>query len=69
MSVHSFDTEDAAKYGVVAATILRNLQFWIEKNAANDSHFHDGRYWTYNSVTAFEALFPVLEQKNRFCMP
>lgn len=62
--IHSFDIEDAKKYGVTEAIILYNLRFWIEKNKANEKHFYDGRYWTYNSVKAFEELFPYLTYRN-----
>lgn len=60
MSVHSFDTDVAAMVGTTAATIAYNIKHWCEKNAANGKHEHDGRYWTYNSVDAFESLFPYL---------
>ena len=33
------------------AVFISRLQFWIEKNAANDRHYHEGRYWTYNSLS------------------
>lgn len=59
----SFRTDDAKKYGLKEAVILRNLRFWIKKNKANDKHFHEGRYWTYNSVTAFKKLFDFLTHK------
>ena len=55
---HSFDVDIASKYGVLEAIILNNLWFWIEKNKANDKNYHDGKYWTYNSVNAFSKLFP-----------
>lgn len=45
-------------YGVDEAVFIAMLQFWIAKNEANDRHFHDGRYWTYNSIRAMERLFP-----------
>lgn len=60
MQVHSFDTSDAEKYGVIEATILYNIKFWIEKNKANEKHFYDNKYWTYNSIAAFKELFPYL---------
>lgn len=60
MTLHSFDPLIAAKVGVNAAVIYQNLVFWTEKNAANQRHEYDGRYWTYNSIKAFEALFPYL---------
>lgn len=55
---HSFDIEIAEKYGVESAIIIHNLDFWLEKNAANEKHYHDGFYWTYNSAEAFAKLFP-----------
>ena len=55
---YTFDTEVAQKYGVNEAILLQNLAYWIIKNEANNKHFHDGRYWTYNSAEAFAQLFP-----------
>ena len=60
---YSFDTILAAKYGVNEAIMLNNFIYWIAKNEANGKHFHDGRYWTYNSVAAFEKLFPFWTNK------
>jgi hypothetical protein len=57
---HHFNIEDAKKYGITEAVILHNIRFWIMKNKANNTHFHDGEYWTYNSVAAFTELFPYL---------
>ena len=55
---HHFNVEDAKKYGVECAILLNNIRFWVAKNKANEKHFYDGRYWTYNSVKAFSELFP-----------
>lgn len=57
---HSFDIEIARLYGIPAAVLLKNIQFWIEKNKANEKNFFDGFYWTYNSKKAFSDLFPYL---------
>ena len=57
---HSFNIEHAAKYGIHEAVLISNITFWIEKNKANSRHFHDGRYWTYNSAKAFAELFPYM---------
>jgi hypothetical protein len=57
---HSFNVEDAEKYGIVEAILLSNLTHWMLKNKANNKHFYDGRWWTYNSVKAFSELFPYL---------
>lgn len=57
---HQFDTRVAELISIESAIIFYNLNFWIDKNKANDKHFYDGRYWTYNSVSAFEELFPYM---------
>lgn len=60
---HSFDVEVATKYGVNAAILLQNIQFWCAKNRANGVNFHDGLYWTYNSRKALAELFPYMSAK------
>ena len=60
MAIHNFDTEVAATVGVNAAVIYQNIRFWVEKNKANDRHYYDDEYWSYNSVAAFALLFPYL---------
>jgi hypothetical protein len=60
---HFFDIELAEKYGVNEAIILTNLKYWIEKNIANNKNFYDGEFWTYNSIKAFNQLFPYLSEK------
>lgn len=55
---HSFDIFIAEKYGVNVAIFLNNVAFWVKKNQANNKHFYDGRYWTYNSSDALSSLFP-----------
>jgi hypothetical protein len=59
---HHFNVELAEKYGIEEAIILHNLAFWIIKNRVNNKHFHDGFYWTYNSVSAFSELFPYMSR-------
>jgi len=60
---HSFDVEVAKLYTVPVAIFLNNIAFWIEHNIANDKHFYEGRYWTFNSVKAFAVLFPYWTEK------
>lgn len=60
---HSFDVRIAKKYGIEEAIILNNIYFWIEKNKANNQHFYDGKYWTYNSKKAFTDLFPYMNAR------
>lgn len=60
---HSFKICAAKEYGILEAVLLHNFQFWLSKNAANDVNFHDGSYWTYNSIKAFAKLFPYASEK------
>lgn len=60
---HFFDIEIAQKYGLLESILLQNIYFWIEKNRANNTHFYDGRYWTYNSNKAFAEIFPYVSEK------
>lgn len=61
MKKHVFDVEVAQMVGVNAAILLENIAHWCEHNRANGANYHDGRYWTYNSMKAFEELFPYLK--------
>lgn len=61
--INSFDTDVAMEVGINAAIIYKNIQFWCEKNRANNKNLYDGYYWTYNSVAAFEQMFPYLSYK------
>lgn len=60
---HHFHVLAAVKVGVNAAILLDQFDYWIDKNKSNDRHFHDGRYWTYNSTKAFAEMYPYLSPK------
>lgn len=60
---HQFDVDIAIKYGVNAALILSNMEFWIAKSRANGVKYFDGHYWTYNSIKALKDLFPYLSER------
>ncbi len=60
---HIFDIEIATKYGINIATFLNNMVFWIQRNVANEKHFYDDKYWTYNSVKSYSILFPYWTPK------
>lgn len=61
--IHGYDPEIAIDVGVVAAVLYKNIQYWCEKNRANEVHLHDGHYWTYNSVKAYRELFPEFTEQ------
>ena len=53
-----FNAELAQKYGVDGAIFLHCMAFWVAKNRAYGRHFHEGRYWTYNTLEALAKMFP-----------
>ena len=57
---HTFDSNIAKQIGVNAAVLFNYFSFWIAKNEANKSNYHNGHYWTYNSVKALQELFPYM---------
>ena len=63
MTIHFFETDIAVEYGVVAAVLLQNLEYWTKQNEANGTNFYDGRYWTYNSRRAYRELFPYMSER------
>lgn len=58
MSDYNFNPQLACEIGLEEAIVIHNISFWIKHNKANDTHFYDGRHWTYNTVKAFQQLFP-----------
>ena len=48
----------AVAYGMEEAVFLNAIMFWYRTNRGNNQNFHVGRWWTYNSVKAFEEIFP-----------
>lgn len=65
----TFDIKVAKDVGVNAAILFSNIQYWVFKNSANDKNFHDGRHWTYNSVSAWTDIFEWLSIRQiRTCL-
>lgn len=60
---HHFNIDIASKYGVDEAIMFNHLLFWITHNAANEKNFYEGHYWTFNSLVAFEKLFPYWSRR------
>lgn len=48
----------AVRYGFEEAVFLDAIYHWYRTNRADNRNFHDGRWWTYNSVSAFDDMFP-----------
>lgn len=56
---YQFDTQIAREYSLEEAVFIHNIYFWVKINAANQSklHYHDGRYWTYNTMRGLVSFF------------
>ena len=59
---HQFNTEIAKQYGLEESILLENIYFWVKKNKANNQNYHNGKYWTYNTVKAFNELFDYMTE-------
>lgn len=53
-------------YGIEESILLHHFYYWIAKNAANNKHFHEGLYWTYNSKKAFADFFAYMNETKIF---
>jgi hypothetical protein len=60
---HSFSVEAAKKIGVEEAIIAETIRFWLIKNSSNQEGMHDGRYWTYNSASAWTEIYPYWSRR------
>lgn len=59
---HHFNVKIASLYGIEESIMVHYFYYWIYKNAANEKHYHDGAYWTYNSKKAFSEIFPYMNE-------
>ena len=60
---HHFNIDVATEYGLHAAILLANLQYWIKYNQANGVNKYFGRTWSFNSARAFKELFPYMTER------
>lgn len=57
---HMFDIDVAKQVGIIAAVLFQNIAYWCQHSQANGTNYHDGYFWTYNTVKAFKTIFPYL---------
>lgn len=62
-TMHIFDPNVAAEFGIAEAVIIQHFQFWIANNKRNGRNENDGRTWTYNTTKALAETFPYLSEK------
>lgn len=60
---HYFNPTVAEKYGVDVAIFLHNIFHWVEYNKDHKKNFYEGRYWTYNSISAFCEVHPYWSKR------
>lgn len=60
---HSFDVGYAIAYGVDEAIMIATFQHFIRANAARKHNFREGRYWTYDTLSALTKHFPYWSVK------
>lgn len=58
----TFDGDIAEKYGLPEAILFYNIAFWEKQNRLNNHNCFEGRFWTYNTVKAYEGLFYFLSE-------
>lgn len=60
MKVFAFLEEEAQEYGDREAIIIQTFRMWIQHNRANGSNYREGRYWTYNNLSALQKIWTWL---------
>lgn len=60
MALHHFQTALAKEFGIEEAILIDELRHQITGNRNNERNFRDGRYWTYNTVKAYEKTFSYM---------
>ena len=60
--LHFFFPELAEKYGPSEAIILNHMLYWITHNSMNHKNYHDGRFWTFNSIRELAKQFPYFSK-------
>lgn len=61
--MHYFDVDEAILFGERASIILNHIRSWIFKNKSSNRNFHDGHFWTYNTIAGFKEYYPYLSDK------
>lgn len=60
---YAFEMSLAQAYSVDEAVFVHRLFWWVRDNAANRRNYHDGRYWTYDSMAALAEIFPCWSRR------
>lgn len=53
----------ASRIGLYPAVLLMKVRAWTRTNERKGQQKKDGRYWTYNSISAWHELIPYISEK------
>jgi len=53
----------AVAHSINAAIFLQQLSQWTFRNLANNHHIHDGHVWSFNTLEAYEKIFPFWNRR------
>ena len=45
----------AVAIGLNEAIVIQQVHYWLKNNQKNGINYHDGRYWTYNSIEKWQS--------------
>tara|TARA_R110002126_G_scaffold77229_2_gene192654 strand:- start:3451 stop:4299 length:849 start_codon:yes stop_codon:yes gene_type:complete len=61
---HSFDIHLAKQLGSVELAILvHHFAYWVDYNTRSKKNYHDGKFWTYQTIGEIANHFPYLSKK------
>lgn len=63
LEIINFKSEYAQKYGMLEAVIIWQLHFYLTHAKSNKQKYHDNKYWTFNSVKAWQEQLPFATYK------
>jgi len=52
------DKKLAVILGLNEALVLEQIHYWLEVNKKEKRNYHEGRYWTYNTLNEWQEEFP-----------
>lgn len=55
---NTFNMAVATEFGLDSAVFIQQLAQWSFNNFANNRHIYDGHCWSYNTIEAYEIIFP-----------
>lgn len=58
---HSVDIKLASLLGNNRSILLSNIKFWVTENQKNNRNYHEGLYWTFNTIESYHEHFPYIK--------